>query len=284
MKFRQKPNGPRMNHAGSGFTAFTLIELLVVIAIIAILAGMLLPALNKAKSKAQGISCMNNLRQMSFAWLMYADDNESRLPPNHIRGNTKVETWVQGWMDYASSTSDNTNSVFLKESHLWPYLKSLAVWRCPADKSTSKHRGRLFERVRSVSMNNWLNPNQIWREQNQFKAFRRLSDMTLPSPSAIWVLLDEREDRINNGFFVIDMAGFRPTRSRSYQMVDIPASYHHGAGGVSFADGHAIIHSWKDPRTIPPVIKGRNLPLTAGSPNNQDVAWLQERSTGLINP
>jgi prepilin-type processing-associated H-X9-DG protein len=98
-------------------------------------------------------------------------------------------------------------------------------------------------------MNNWLNPNQIWRGQNQFKAFRNLSDMALPSPSGIWILLDEREDRINNGFFVIDMTGFRPTRSRSYQMVDIPASYHNGAGGVSFADGHAIIHSWKHPRT-----------------------------------
>ena len=89
------------------------------------------------------------------------------------------------------------------------------------------------------------------------------------------------EDRINNGFFVVDMSGFSPSNPSAYQMVDIPASYHNGAAGVAFADGHSEIHRWQDPRTTPPVRKGRNLPLTAAARNNQDVGWLQERSTGL---
>ncbi len=262
--------------------AFTLIELLVVIAIIAILAGMLLPALGKAKTKAQGIFCMNNQRQMTLSWIMYADDNNDRIPPNHIRGPNRHSTWVQGWLDNASPVSDNTNTIFLMQSHLWPYLNSIGAWRCPADKSLSKHRGRLIPRVRSVSMNNWLNPNMIWQNQRKYKAYRKLADMTRPSPTGIWVVLDEREDRINNGFFVVDMEGFSPRNPSRYEMVDMPASYHNGAGGVSFADGHAEIHKWLDPRTTPPVKKGRNLPLISGSRNNVDVAWLQERSTGLV--
>jgi len=263
---------------------FTLIELLVVIAIIAILAGLLLPALGKAKAKAQGIACLGNLRQMSFAWLLYAEDHSDRIPPNNLNAADYDRSWVRGWMDYATSVSDNTNTVYLMRSHLWPYHNALEIWRCPVDKSKSRHGGRLLPRVRSISMNNWLNADSAWQGQNEYRVFRKLSDMTQPSPTGIWVLVDEREDRINNGFFVVSMAGFNPSTPSAYQMVDMPASYHNGSGGVTFADGHAVIRKWLDPRTKPPVQPGRNLPLTAGSPGNPDVLWLQERSTGHLRP
>ena len=146
----------------------------------------------------------------------------------------------------------------------------------------SRHGGRLLPRVRSIAMNNWLNSEGPWQGQNQFKVFRKTSDMTQPSPVGIWVVIDEREDRINNGFFVVSMSGFSPRNPGSLEMVDMPASYHNGAGGLSFADGHSEVHRWLDPRTRPPVRPGRNLPLTAGSANNRDVLWLQERSTGLV--
>ena len=99
--------------------AFTMTELLVVIAIIAILAGLLLPALARAKGKATGISCMNNLRQMSFSWSMCTDDNDDKLVPNAIYANRR-NSWVQGWLNYSQSVPDNTNTVFLMQSYLWP--------------------------------------------------------------------------------------------------------------------------------------------------------------------
>src|SRR6058998_2829102 len=113
--------------------AFTLIELLVVIAIIAILAGLLLPALAKAKTKAQGIQCLSNLNQMSLSWAMYADDNGDRIPPNNLMALEQWRTWVRGWLDNATPVPDNTNTIYLMTSHLWPYHRTLGIWRCPAD-------------------------------------------------------------------------------------------------------------------------------------------------------
>ncbi len=133
--------------------ASTLIELLVVTAI----AGLLLPALARAKGKAPGISCMNNIRQMSFSWTMYTDDNDGHLVPNAIFA-TRKNSWLQGCLNYSQSVQDNTNMVYLMQSHLWPYHKSLGIWKCPADKSTSRHGRRELPRVRSIAMNGFLNP------------------------------------------------------------------------------------------------------------------------------
>jgi prepilin-type N-terminal cleavage/methylation domain-containing protein len=264
-------------------TGFTLIELLVVIAIIAILASLLLGAVGKAKAKAQGLECLNHLRQLSLSWRMYADDHNDYLPPNRLNlgASGHDSTWVEGFLRYSSSVPDNTNVLYLQRSHLWPYHQALRVWRCPADKSSSLHGGRRYPRVRSVAMNSWLNSGEPFDGQSQYKIMRRLADMTTPGPTGVWVMIDEREDRINNGYFAVSMVGFLPRNTRSLTLVDIPASYHLGAGGVAFADGHSEIHRWRDGRTKRPIRAGIQLDLRAASPDNPDVLWLQERSTGL---
>jgi hypothetical protein len=193
---------------------------------------MLLPALSKAKTKAQGISCLSNLKQLGLSWTMYTLDQDDRVPPN--QGNNQGGfvagqmphyplTWVAGWLALPSA-SDNTNILYLQRSHLWPYHQNLEIWKCPADKSMDRERN--LPRVRSMAMNNWMNSGGAWASQNQFRIIRKTSEMVNPSPSSTWVLIDEREDSINDGFFVVDMRGYP----------DQPSAVHlplHSPGGLS---------------------------------------------------
>jgi prepilin-type N-terminal cleavage/methylation domain-containing protein/prepilin-type processing-associated H-X9-DG protein len=277
--------------------AFTLIELLVVIAIIAILAALLLPALFRAKTKAQGIFCLNNHKQLTLAWHMYCADNNERAPPN--TPNTGIaSTWVNGMLslDFGSNLNnrgrnnpDNTNTVYLRQSFLGRYNGSLDIWRCPADESLSTIVGKRYPHVRTMSMNNWVGdydvtngrPNIPTWTISGFKIILRISDMTTPGPSGTYVMLDERADSIDDCIYALPMDGF-PNRLTSQKIFNWPSNNHNGAGGFSFADGHSEIHRWRDPRTTPISRRDYHLtlyPLTS-SPNNEDVLWLQQRATG----
>lgn len=267
--------------------AFTLIELLVVIAIIAILAGLLLPVLAKAKSRTQAVGCMNNTRQLMLAWRLYTEDNLDQLPFGYATGTaTAPYAWVPGNLDDANpSAPDNWNlDITVRKSLLWKYCgNSVGIWHCPADSSYGINgSGQRVPRVRSVSMSNWVGGNGD-SPQNGYKGYwglnspnsvvyRKLTLMLSPGPSMTFVFLDERQDSINDGYFVTEMDGY-PSPAAT-KIVDYPASYHNRAAGFAFADGHSEIHKWRDARTCPPIQTG--LPLNVPSPNNPDVSWMQE--------
>ena len=260
----------------SSSSAFTLIELLVVIAIIAILAGMLLPALAKAKTKAQGIACLSAGRQMMLAWRFYVDDNQDKVPQSF-----GPNEWVHGLLDFDAGNRSNWDiEQDLKKSLLWEYSGATpAIWKCPADKSTVTVKGVSYTRVRSIAMNAWFDSIDVAEfAPSGFRIYKKSADLTDPGPARTWVFLDEREDSINDGEFVVGMFGY-PDKPQQWKIVDYPASYHNGAGGFSFADGHSEIRKWVDKRTVPVLKKGQYLTLNVLSPNNQDALWLMERST-----
>jgi prepilin-type N-terminal cleavage/methylation domain-containing protein/prepilin-type processing-associated H-X9-DG protein len=284
-----------LEHRTPGRTAFTLIELLVVIAIIAILAAILLPALSAAKKKAQGTYCMNNQKQMALAWIMYSDDNGGATAPNYgssgpggpatLPAPTPYPCWVAGYLTLptGANTTENTNIAMLIDhtkypngAFLDPYIKTPAVFKCPADQSVCTIYGITQPRCRSISMNNYVGApaeGKTGGGTSKYATYPKTS--SIKSPTQTFVFLDEREDSINDGVF------FTGADDPSI-IIDVPASYHGGAAGFSFADGHSEMHKWnsgllRQPIQTKPI---NNMNVASDTAGLQDSYWLCQNAIG----
>jgi prepilin-type N-terminal cleavage/methylation domain-containing protein/prepilin-type processing-associated H-X9-DG protein len=261
------PSGHR-NRVG----AFTLIELLVVIAIIGILAALLLPVLSSAKMRAQGIKCRSNLKQLQLGWIMYNDDNGSRIPQNiasDFMGFTDnpLQTNAQPGQIYASwvlgdagSSPNWTNDLLITHGLIWPYVTQIGLYKCPADPTV---------RERNYSMNAWMDGMTPWN--SLCVDYIKVTDIAKPSQSMVFI--DENPNTINDGYWAQD-----PTQRT--QWIDSPAHYHNSGANMSFADGHAEARKWSDIN----VLKGASGGATGFQANpltGPDLPWVQARCTVL---
>jgi len=248
---------------------FTLIELLVVIAIIAILAALLLPVLNRAKRKAQGVICQNNLGQLQRGAAMYSHDYNDYMIPNAPLGALPNQSWCGGrYQDWGYSNA-NTNPVQYYTSIMAPYMANqLGVYKCPADSLPAANGPRL----RSYSMNSQMgyiaqygliNYNAGWRQ------YSKISDLTCPAPVDAFIFDEENPDSINDGYLQLGL-------NSPYDFPDVPGALHGSVGSFSFADGHVKLVKWVTSALTIPVVAGKTIAYVPGGQTNPDWLWVRD--------
>ena len=270
-------------------TGFTRTDLLAALATLTLLGLLQATALGNNKETSRSGVCLSNLRRLGTAWTEFANDNNGTLSFN---GWGSSSGWIPSGtvMDFNSTNTDNTNSYKLvgsPASQLGPYSQNPKFYKCPSDQSQvtmgTGEAARLYPRVRSYSMSvamdgdtdgglDWVLPSPPYR------TFHKISDIVAPPPANAFVLIDEHANSIDDGIFALQMPG--PTLSTA-RFQNLPAARHDGAGALSFADSHAELHFWRDPRTTPPESSDGVYLGDVSSPNNPDVRWLSDRTSSL---
>jgi prepilin-type processing-associated H-X9-DG protein len=269
-----------------------------VVAIVAVLAAILLPALAGARERSRGIYCLNNTRQLTLVWQLYADEHEGALPynmrmsgsPSPISASTvpaSTNNWVNNVMTWDLS-SDNTNLATITQASLGSYAADVTgIYHCPSDRvlSAVQRAAGWTQRIRSYSMNAMVGdpgPSLVnGRNVNNpgYRQFLKLDQ--IPHPTEVFVFLDEHPDSIDDGYFINtdSSGGYSQNSVTINEWMDLPASYHNGGAAISFADGHATMHQWVNASTLAPVVPYEanlpfQVPATASTSEGSDFEWL----------
>ncbi|MGA2867711.1 MAG: hypothetical protein ABSF34_00930 [Verrucomicrobiota bacterium] len=270
--------------------AFTLVELLLVCVVIAILVGLLMPVLARAKTRSQGGYCLNNVRQMTLAWTMYAGDNSGCFPANEesqAAADSDLPGWVKGNLDYSGSPDDTNISFLINPQYalLGSYLQSPGVFKCPSDNSLNYGQSGV-PRVRSYSMNQAVGLNAsgtpdgqgAWLPAPAFRVYFKEGDVVNPGPANLWLLTEESPDSINDAGFAFVM----PPSAIVTKWEDVPSKCHGNTCPFSFADGHVETHRWLWPQVIPAVTyQELNKPLYALA--DPDILWVARHTSVPAN-
>ncbi|HYE30475.1 MAG TPA: hypothetical protein VEH27_03540 [Methylomirabilota bacterium] len=266
MRFRRKASHPG---------GFSRADLLAVVAALFVFGLLLAPGYGQSLGNGQLATCMNNLRQLTQAWQLFAEAHDGKLPKNTAGpdsgNNMRGEYWVVGWLSW-DTQSDNTNTLKVTDAGLGPYVdRNPRVFKCPSDTYISRPQTlRMRERARSYSMNGFVGRSRSeavfgpsWHHHE------KLQDIRPVPPHQLFLLLDEHPDSINDSAFFVD-----PEAPR---FVDYPAGYHQNGASLSFADGHVEHKIWQEAETVPPV-RFQFTSVQARAPY-LDYNWLKARTT-----